>query len=110
MPCCKKPVNDWNYAAPHNSSTPVMHRKKQLPPMKPGPFFHSRPAPSRADGLLWRDILRHVPFFSMRVAASSMTNHTLRLRNRDGRAPFFHGVNTPRAKNKRLPWKCYAEA
>jgi hypothetical protein len=37
----------------------------------------------------------------MRVAASSMTNHTLRLRNRDGGAPFFHGVNTPAIKNKR---------
>ena len=46
----------------------------------------------------------------MRVATSSMTNHTLRLRNRDGRAPLSHGVNTPRAKNKRSPWKCYAEA
>jgi hypothetical protein len=46
----------------------------------------------------------------MRVASSSMTNHTLRLRNRDSRAPFFRGVNTPAIKNKRSPWKCYAEA
>jgi len=79
------------------------------PPMQPSPFFRSRPAPLRADGLLWRDILRHVPFFSMRVANSSMTIHTLRLRNRDGRAPLFRGVNTPRAKNERSYWKCYAE-
>jgi hypothetical protein len=34
---------------------------------------------------------------------------TLRLRNRDGRAPLFRGVNTPRAKNERSYWKCYAE-
>jgi hypothetical protein len=46
----------------------------------------------------------------MRVATSSMTNHTLRLRNRDGRAHLFRGVNTPAIKNKRPPWKCYAEA
>jgi len=36
-------------------------------------------------------ILRHVPFISMRVATSSMTIHTLRLRNRDGRAPSLTG-------------------
>jgi hypothetical protein len=46
----------------------------------------------------------------MRMAASSMTNHTLSLRNRDGRAHLFRGVNTPRAKNEHSPWKCYAEA
>jgi hypothetical protein len=43
----------------------------------------------------------------MRVASSSLTNHTLRLRNRDGRAPLSRGVNTPAIKNKRSPWKCY---
>jgi hypothetical protein len=88
MPCWKKPVNDWNYAAPRTSATRVTLRKKQLPPMQPGPIVN------------W-DILRHVPFFSMRVATSSMTNHTLRLRNRGGRAPLFRGVNTPAIKNER---------
>jgi len=50
------------------------------------------------------------PIFLDARRTSSMTNHALRLRNRDGRAPLFRGVNTPRAKNERLPWKCYGEA